>query len=158
MLEINRELAQPLMQVERAGNHVEQEIRKAILSQGISSVIGWTILDFLNQQEAKKASLREIRESIRTSKANLTEVLQTLARVDYVYIAKSPLDGRERIVSMTVPGKETFDASVPTFNDAIATLLKPLESSELAQLGALTAKILNIQPDNQGVSMNGHLA
>ena len=85
--------------------------------------------------------LRALRRRLRTSKANATEIVDTLERRGLVRRHRLAHDRRAAAVTITAHGEELVDRLFPEHAERVALAFAPLDDDEKRTLAELCRKL-----------------
>ncbi len=125
-----------LQQAEAA---VRRRLSADLDREGISPS-GFSVLVLLADNDGE-LELRTLREQLRTSKANATEVVTTLEGRGYVVRRRLLSDRRAAAVTLTDAGSELVDRLFPEHASRVAETFAVLDEDEMAQLAAICQKL-----------------
>jgi MarR family 2-MHQ and catechol resistance regulon transcriptional repressor len=107
--------------------------------EGLSAT-GFSMLVVLAIADAP-LELRVLRERLRTSKANATEVVTTLEAHGLAVRFRLPADRRTAAVRLTSRGRELVDRLFPEHTERVATAFAVLDEEEKRSLAAICRKL-----------------
>ena len=121
----------------------EASVRRRLSSdlerEGLSGS-GFAVLMVLSSVGGE-LELRRLRERLRTSKANATEVVTTLETRGMVQRFRLPHDRRAASVRMTTQGRELIDRLFPEHTQRVSDAFAVLDEAEKRQLAELCRKL-----------------
>ncbi|HYF26370.1 MAG TPA: MarR family transcriptional regulator [Baekduia sp.] len=123
----------------RAEASVRRRLSADLEREGLSAS-GFTVLLVLTAAGGE-LELRTLRERLRTSKANATEVVTTLESRGHVQRFRLPHDRRAAAVRLTTAGRECVDRLYPEHTERVASAFAALDEDEQRQLAALCRKL-----------------
>ncbi|MGI8632585.1 MAG: MarR family winged helix-turn-helix transcriptional regulator, partial [Solirubrobacterales bacterium] len=85
--------------------------------------------------------LRALRRRLRTSKANATEVLDTLVARGLALRSRHPSDRRAVVVELTEAGRAVVARAFPAHTDRVRQAFDRLEDDEKRQLASICRKL-----------------
>jgi MarR family 2-MHQ and catechol resistance regulon transcriptional repressor len=134
------ELAQAALDLlVRAEASVRRRLSSDLEREGLSAS-GFSVLMVLSSVGGE-LELRTLRERLRTSKANATEVVTTLETRGMVQRFRLPHDRRAASVRMTVQGRELIDRLFPEHTQRVSAAFAVLDEGEKRQLAELCRKL-----------------
>jgi MarR family 2-MHQ and catechol resistance regulon transcriptional repressor len=123
----------------RAEAAVRRRLSADLEREGLSAS-GFSVLVLLSEAGGE-LGLRELRERLRTSKANATEVVTTLEHRGYVLRRRLEADRRTAAVSLTGPGAELVDRLFPEHAERVARAFAVLDDDEKRALAQICRKL-----------------
>ena len=123
----------------RAEANVRRRLASDLDREGLSPT-GFFVLVVL-QTAGGELELRALRRRLQTSKANATEVLDTLVARGLVTRHRLPEDRRAVGVSMTVLGAEVVDRLFPEHTEQVQRAFAVLDEDEKRQLASICRKL-----------------
>jgi MarR family 2-MHQ and catechol resistance regulon transcriptional repressor len=123
----------------RAEASVRKRLSADLEREGLSSS-GFAVLVTLSEAGGE-LELRELRERLRTSKANATEVVTTLENRGLVQRFRLPYDRRAASVRLTPSGRELIDRLFPEHTRRVQAAFAVLDEEEKRQLAELCRKL-----------------
>jgi len=123
----------------RAEASVRKRLSADLEREGLSSS-GFAVLVTLSEAGGE-LELRELRERLRTSKANATEVVTTLENRGLVQRFRLPHDRRAASVRLTPSGRELIDRLFPEHTRRVQAAFAVLDEEEKRQLAELCRKL-----------------
>jgi MarR family transcriptional regulator, 2-MHQ and catechol-resistance regulon repressor len=123
----------------RAEASVRRRLSADLEREGISAS-GFSVLIVLSTAGGE-LELRALRARLRTSKANATEVVTTLAGRGLVQRFRLPHDRRAASVRLTVRGREVVDRLFPEHTMRVADAFAVLDEAEKRQLAEICRKL-----------------
>ena len=123
----------------RAESSVRRRLSSDLEREGISTT-GFTVLIVLATAVGELA-LRTLRQRLRTSKANATEVVTTLEARGYVTRARLPTDRRAASVTLTLRGREVVDRLFPEHTERVTDAFSVLDEDEKRSLAQICRKL-----------------
>lgn len=123
----------------RAEASVRRRLSADLDREGLSAS-GFSVLVVL-AEAGGRLELRVVRERLRTSKANATEVVTTLEGRGLVDRRRIPTDRRAAIVALTPLGREAVDRLFPEHRARIEDAFAVLDEDEKRSLAAICAKL-----------------
>lgn len=122
-----------------AETSVRKRLAVDIEREGISGS-GFQVLVVLSSAGGE-LELRVLRERLRTSKANATEVVTTLESRGLVQRFRLPHDRRAASVRLTASGRDVVDRVFPEHTQRVSDAFAVLDEAEKQQLAAICAKL-----------------
>jgi len=123
----------------RAEANVRRRLASDLDREGLSPT-GFFVLVVL-QTAGGELELRALRRRLQTSKANATEVLDTLVARGLVTRHRLPEDRRAVGVSMTVLGAEVVDRLFPEHTERVQRAFAVLDEDEKRSLATICRKL-----------------
>jgi len=123
----------------RAESSVRRRLSADLEREGISAT-GFSVLVVLSTAGGE-LQLRALRHRLRTSKANATEVVNTLEAHDCVRRRRLAVDRRQVSVVLTPRGRELVDRIFPEHTERVATTFAVLDESEKRSLAEICRKL-----------------
>lgn len=123
----------------RAESIVRRRLSSELEREGLSAT-GFSVLVVL-ATAGGELELRALRMRLRTSKANATEVVNTLEGRGYVLRRRLPADRRAAAVLLTDRGQEVVDRLFPEHTQRVATAFAVLDESEKRSLAEICRKL-----------------
>jgi len=123
----------------RAEANVRRRLASDLDREGLSPT-GFFVLVVL-QTAGGELELRALRRRLQTSKANATEVLDTLVARGLVTRHRLPEDRRAVGVSMTVLGAEVVDRLFPEHTEQVQRAFAVLDEDEKRSLATICRKL-----------------
>jgi MarR family transcriptional regulator, 2-MHQ and catechol-resistance regulon repressor len=123
----------------RAEASVRRRLTADLEREGLSGS-GFSVLVVL-ATAGGELELRAIRRRLRTSKANATEIVTTLAARGLVVRARVPHDRRAVSIALTPRGRELVDRLFPEHTERVAATFAVLDEEEKRSLAALCRKL-----------------
>jgi MarR family transcriptional regulator, 2-MHQ and catechol-resistance regulon repressor len=123
----------------RAEASVRRRLTADLEREGLSGS-GFSVLVVL-ATAGGELELRAIRRRLRTSKANATEVVTTLAARGLVVRARVPHDRRAVSIALTARGRELVDRLFPEHTERVAEAFAVLDEEEKRSLASLCRKL-----------------
>ena len=123
----------------RAEASVRRRLSTDLEREGLSAS-GFSVLVVLTTAGGQM-ELRTLRRRLQTSKANATEVVDTLERRGLVTRRRLPEDRRHVGVTITPLGAETVDRLFPEHAHRVAQAFSPLDDGEKRTLAELCRKL-----------------
>ena len=123
----------------RAEASVRRRLSAGLEREGLSAA-GFSVLVILTTAGGE-LELRPLRRRMRTSKANATEVVTTLAARGLVTRSRLVHDRRAATVRLTPPGRELVDRLFPEHADRVQRTFAVLDDDEKRSLAALCRKL-----------------
>ena len=123
----------------RAEANVRRRLASDLDREGLSPT-GFFVLVVL-QTAGGELELRTLRRRLQTSKANATEVLDTLVARGLVTRHRLPEDRRAVGVSMTVLGAEVVDRLFPEHTEQVQRAFAVLDEDEKRSLATICRKL-----------------
>jgi DNA-binding MarR family transcriptional regulator len=123
----------------RAEASVRRRLAGDLERAGLSTS-GFAVLMVLSSVGGE-LELRALRERLRTSKANATEVVTTLETRGMVQRFRLPHDRRAASVRLTTQGRELIDRLVPEHTQRVSDAFAVLDAAEKRQLTELCRKL-----------------
>jgi MarR family transcriptional regulator, 2-MHQ and catechol-resistance regulon repressor len=123
----------------RAEAAVRRRLTSDLEREGLSGS-GFSVLVVL-VTAGGELELRTLRRRLATSKANATEIVQTLVRRDYVVRERSQLDRRALCVRITPLGRELVDRLFPEHASRVASTFGALDDEEKRTFAELCRKL-----------------
>ena len=123
----------------RAEASVRRRLSADLEREGLSAT-GFSMLVVLAIADAP-LELRVLRERLRTSKANATEVVTTLEAHGLAVRFRLPADRRTAAVRLTSRGRELVDRLFPEHTERVATAFAVLDEDEKRSLAAICRKL-----------------
>jgi MarR family transcriptional regulator, 2-MHQ and catechol-resistance regulon repressor len=123
----------------RAEAAVRRRLSADIEREGLSAA-GFSVLVVL-VTAGGELELRALRRRLHTSKANATEVVNTLEARGLVERHRLPHDRRAALVSITRRGAELVDRLFPEHASRVARAFAPLDDDEKRTLAELCRKL-----------------
>ena len=125
--------------LQRAEAAVRRRLSADLEREGLSAS-GFSVLVLL-ADAGGELELRVLRDQLRTSKANATEVVTTLEHRGLVDRRRLATDRRAAAVSLTTVGEELVDRLFPEHAERVAATFAVLDDAEKQQLAAICAKL-----------------
>jgi MarR family 2-MHQ and catechol resistance regulon transcriptional repressor len=123
----------------RAEASVRRRLTADLEREGLSAS-GFAVLVVL-ATAGGELELRALRHRLRTSKANATEVVGTLAARGYVERTRLPHDRRAASVRLTPLGRELVDRLFPEHTQRVAAAFSALDEAEKRSFAELCRKL-----------------
>jgi MarR family 2-MHQ and catechol resistance regulon transcriptional repressor len=123
----------------RAEAAVRRRLSADLEREGLSAA-GFSVLVVLVTADGE-LELRTLRRRLNTSKANATEVVNTLEARGLVERRRLPHDRRAAVVSLTPRGSELVDRLFPEHASRVARAFAPLDDEEKRTLAELCRKL-----------------
>jgi MarR family transcriptional regulator, 2-MHQ and catechol-resistance regulon repressor len=123
----------------RAEASVRRRLTADLEREGLSGS-GFSVLVVL-ATAGGELELRAIRRRLRTSKANATEIVTTLAVRGLVVRARVPHDRRAVSIALTPRGRELVDRLFPEHTERVAEAFAVLDEEEKRSLASLCRKL-----------------
>ena len=123
----------------RAESSVRRRLSADLEREGISAT-GFSVLVVLSTAGGE-LQLRALRHRLRTSKANATEVVNTLEAHGCVRRRRLAVDRRQVSVVLTPRGRELVDRIFPEHTERVATAFAVLDESEKRSLAEICRKL-----------------
>lgn len=123
----------------RAEAAVRRRLSADLEREGLSAA-GFSFLVVLVTADGE-LELRTLRRRLHTSKANATEVVDTLERRALVERSRLAHDRRAAIVRLTEQGRELVDRLFPEHASRVARAFSPLDDDEKRTLAELCRKL-----------------
>ncbi len=123
----------------RAEAAVRRRLSADLEREGLSAA-GFSVLVVLVTADGE-LELRTLRRRLHTSKANATEVVDTLERRGLVERRRLEHDRRAAVVSITARGAELVDRLFPEHASRVARAFAPLDDDEKRTLAELCRKL-----------------
>ena len=123
----------------RAEAHVRRRLSADLEREGLSAT-GFSVLVVLTTAGGE-LELRALRRRLRTSKANATEVVTTLAARGLVVRSRLAHDRRAASVRLTPPGQEIVDRLFPEHTERVAATFAVLDEVEKRNLAEICRKL-----------------
>ena len=123
----------------RAEASVRRRLSADLEREGLSAT-GFSMLVVLAIADGP-LELRVLRERLRTSKANATEVVTTLEAHGLAVRFRLPADRRTAAVRLTSRGRELVDRLFPEHTERVATAFAVLDEDEKRSLAAICRKL-----------------
>ena len=123
----------------RAEASVRRRLTADLDREGLSGS-GFSVLVVL-AEAGGRMQLRAVRERLRTSKANATEIVGTLVARGLVVRARLPHDRRAASVTLTDRGREIVDRLFPEHTDRIERAFSVLDEEEKLALAEICRKL-----------------
>jgi len=123
----------------RAEAAVRRRLSADLEREGLSAA-GFSFLVVLVTADGA-LELRTLRRRLHTSKANATEVVDTLERRGLVERSRLEHDRRAALVRLTGPGAELVDRLFPEHASRVASAFSPLDDDEKRTLAELCRKL-----------------
>ena len=123
----------------RAESSVRRRLSADLEREGISAT-GFSVLVVL-ATAGGELELRALRMRLRTSKANATEVVNTLEARGYVLRRRLAADRRAAAVLLTPRGRELVDRLFPEHTERVATAFAVLDEAEKRSLAEICRKL-----------------
>ena len=123
----------------RAESSVRRRLSADLEREGLSAT-GFSVLVVLTTAGGE-LELRALRHRLRTSKANATEVVSTLAGRGFVTRRRPPEDRRMVLVEITEAGAELVDRLVPEHTERVAQAFSVLDEDEKRSLTEICRKL-----------------
>jgi MarR family 2-MHQ and catechol resistance regulon transcriptional repressor len=119
-------------------------LSRTLLEKGLSRS-AFNVLNIILRSEVKGCTHKELSELLLVSKANVSEVVDSLARKKLVERTYSTVDRRVSMVTITDAGKKLIEETVPLYYQKITELVSNLTNDQKVQLSQLLIKLrLNI--------------
>ncbi len=123
----------------RAEANVRRSLASDLEHEGLSST-GFFVLVLL-ATAGGELELRGLRARLQTSKANATEVVDTLVRQALVVRRRSDRDRRAVRVALTPRGADVVDRIFPQHTDQVSRTFSVLDEDEKRSLAAICGKL-----------------
>jgi MarR family 2-MHQ and catechol resistance regulon transcriptional repressor len=123
----------------RAESSVRRRLSADLEREGLSAS-GFSVLVVL-ATAGGELELRAVRHRLRTSKANATEVVTTLAARGYVRRTRLAHDRRAASVALTDLGREVVDRLFPEHTERVAAAFSALDEHEKRSFTELCRKL-----------------
>ena len=123
----------------RAEASVRRRLTADLEREGLSAS-GFSVLVVL-ATAGGELELRALRHRLRTSKANATEVVTTLANRGYVRRTRLAHDRRAASVTLTPLGQELVDRLFPEHTQRVAAAFSALDETEKRSFAELCRKL-----------------
>jgi DNA-binding MarR family transcriptional regulator len=123
----------------RAESAVRRRLAADLEREGISAT-GFSALVVLTTAGGS-IELRTLRNRLRTSKANATEIVGTLVHRGLVTRERMTHDRRAAIVDLTERGQETVDRLFPEHTERVTAAFSALDEDEKRSLAAICRKL-----------------
>ncbi len=123
----------------RAESTVRRRLSADLEREGISAT-GFSVLVVL-ATAGGELELRALRLRLRTSKANATEVVNTLETRGYVLRRRLVADRRAAAVLLTPQGQGLVDRLFPEHTERVATAFSVLDEAEKRSLAEICRKL-----------------
>ena len=123
----------------RAEASVRRRLSADLEREGLSAT-GFSMLVVLAIADAP-LELRVLRERLRTSKANATEVVTTLEAHGLAVRFRLPAARRTAAVRLTARGRELVDRLFPEHTERVASAFAVLDEEEKRSLAAICRKL-----------------
>ena len=123
----------------RAEANVRRSLASDLDREGLSST-GFFVLVLL-ATAGGELELRGLRARLQTSKANATEVVDTLVRRGHVLRRRSERDARAIRVALTASGSNVVDRLFPEHTDRVQRTFSVLDEDEKRSLTAICRKL-----------------
>jgi MarR family 2-MHQ and catechol resistance regulon transcriptional repressor len=118
---------------------VRRRLTADLEREGLSGS-GFSVLVVLSSAGGQ-LELRDLRERLRTSKANATEIVTTLAGRGLVVRTRLPHDRRAASVALTERGRELVDRLFPEHTERVARAFAVLDEDEKRSLETICRKL-----------------
>jgi DNA-binding MarR family transcriptional regulator len=118
---------------------VRRRLTADLEREGLSGS-GFSVLVVLSSTGGQ-LELRDLRERLRTSKANATEIVTTLAGRGLVVRTRLPHDRRAARVALTERGRELVDRLFPEHTERVARAFSVLDEDEKRSLETICRKL-----------------
>ena len=89
-----------------------------------------------------RASPGELCDTVGQTRANMTRILQTLAKQKFISRTTDRSDGRRQLISITAEGRRLIHELVPRFFGPLKQALEGMSSEEMHLLSTLTRKLI----------------
>lgn len=123
---------------------VSSYLSRTLLEKGLSRS-AFNVLNIVLRSADKGCTHKELSELLLVSRANVSEVVDSLARKELVKRAYSDVDRRISRVTITDKGKGLVEETVPLYYKKISELVSNMTNGQKAQLSRLLAGLrLNI--------------
>jgi len=123
----------------RAEASVRRRLSADLEREGLSAT-GFSMLVVL-AVAGGRLELRALRERLKTSKANATEVVTTLEARGLAVRFRLPSDRRTAVVRLTDRGAELVDRLFPEHTERVASAFAVLDEEEKRSLAAICRKL-----------------
>jgi MarR family transcriptional regulator, 2-MHQ and catechol-resistance regulon repressor len=123
----------------RAEANVRRRLSGDLAREGLSDT-GFFVLVVL-QTAGGELELRTLRRRLQTSKANATEVIDTLAARGLVTRHRLATDRRAVAVALTAQGREIVDRLFPEHTERVQSTFAVLDEAEKRQLASICRKL-----------------
>ena len=130
-------------------NLLDNEVRTRLKHTADTTLPRFDILAQLERYDGPM-SMGELSKRLMVSNGNVTGVVQTLARDNYISIAPSPTDGRASIVRLTPLGRECFSGIAEAHHEWIDMMLEGLTRDQRAALYDLLGALKISLADDKG--------
>jgi DNA-binding MarR family transcriptional regulator len=115
---------------------------KRMFACGLSLAM-FNVLMILSRASEKKFKQHDISKLLLVSRANVTGLVNTLARKGLVKREADPKDRRAWLVKMTEKGKDLLEAYLPRHYEEIYQIFSGFKASEKKELSRLLYKLKN---------------
>ena len=123
----------------RAESSVRRRLSSDLESEGLSAS-GFSVLVVLTTAGGE-LPLRSLRQRLRTSKANATEVVTTLEARGFVRRTRLPEDRRAAVVALTLAGRDLVEALFPEHTARVGQAFAVLDDDEKRFLAEVCRKL-----------------
>jgi MarR family 2-MHQ and catechol resistance regulon transcriptional repressor len=123
----------------RAEASVRRRLSRDLEREGLSAS-GFSVLVTL-KTGGGELELRTLRQRLRTSKANATEVVTTLESRGFVVRRRLPRDRRAASVTLTERGRELVDRLFPEHAERVRNAFAVLDEQEKRSLAEICRKL-----------------
>jgi MarR family transcriptional regulator, 2-MHQ and catechol-resistance regulon repressor len=123
----------------RAESSVRRRLSSDLEREGLSAS-GFSVLVVLTTAGGE-LPLRSLRQRLRTSKANATEVVTTLEARGFVRRTRLPEDRRAAVVALTLAGRDLVEALFPEHTARVGQAFAMLDDDEKRFLAEVCRKL-----------------
>jgi MarR family transcriptional regulator, 2-MHQ and catechol-resistance regulon repressor len=123
----------------RAESSVRRRLSSDLEREGLSAS-GFSVLVVLTTAGGE-LPLRSLRQRLRTSKANATEVVTTLEARGFVRRTRLPEDRRAAVVALTLAGRDLVEALFPEHTARVGQAFAVLDDDEKRFLAEVCRKL-----------------
>ncbi|MDM7955700.1 MarR family winged helix-turn-helix transcriptional regulator [Blastomonas sp.] len=128
---------------------IEKRLKRRFADQYGITLPRFDVMAALDRNPAGM-TMGQLSQELLVSNGNVTGVVQTLARDNYISIAPSPTDGRASIVRLTQLGRECFTGIAEAHHEWIDMMLEGLTRDQRAALYDLLGALKISLADDKG--------
>ncbi|ASR53510.1 MAG: MarR family transcriptional regulator [Blastomonas sp.] len=128
---------------------IEKRLKRRFADQYGITLPRFDVMAALDRNPAGM-TMGQLSQELLVSNGNVTGVVQTLARDNYISIAPSPTDGRASIVRLTQLGRECFSGIAEAHHEWIDMMLEGLTRDQRAALYDLLGALKISLADDKG--------
>lgn len=128
---------------------IEKRLKRRFADQYGSTLPRFDVMAALDRNPAGM-TMGQLSQELLVSNGNVTGVVQTLARDNYISIVQSPTDGRASIVRLTQLGRECFSGIAEAHHEWIDMMLEGLTRDQRVALYDLLGALKISLADDKG--------